>query len=224
MVHFGVCSKANFEGQEGQVVGIEPANASIAYTDMDGDNIVIRARTLMSSLGLKDDAAKCCYRVDAAATNHHSVRAGPGKAFPVVGALTGNQLVHVLEAHASGEWLRIVYEGRDDRWTMQRLADTGAIYLRPESDPIKPTQLKPTPTQVTLDKGCDVQLYSNGKIYMNDIESIIIEEGTTIRVEGIMEGEKASSWAILKTPKGSTTAAKVLAFWKQLQDAQVSHL
>ena len=44
-----------------------------------------------------------------------------------------------------------MYEGRDDRWTMQRLADTvtGAIYLRPEGEPIKPTQLKPT--QVTLD-------------------------------------------------------------------------
>ena len=75
------------------------------------------------------------HRVSGARGKLVNVRTGPGFNFSAVGQLHDNQLVNVVETHSSGDWLRIIYDGRDDRWVVSQSTD-GAVSLSPEGSPV----------------------------------------------------------------------------------------
>ncbi|WP_245944947.1 SH3 domain-containing protein [Pelagibacterium lacus] len=76
------------------------------------------------------------FAYEAAATTALNVRTGPGTSYPVVGALSANQVVNVSECNASGSWCRV--EAANIRgWA-------SASYLR-ALQPTQPT--RPAPGQ-----------------------------------------------------------------------------
>lgn len=105
----------------------------------------VAAAALIAVIGLLGTVSSA-FAYDATATTTLNVRTGPGTNYRVIGALSPNQIVNVVECNAANTWCRV-----QDR-TLSGWAS--ARYLRPiETGPSRP---QPAPGQTQPNVGVSV--------------------------------------------------------------------